>query len=86
MTDPDGTQVLIERFQAARAHLARSYADAAARLAQAVKDDPASNAWSHFSACVASWHALCEVDAILRAHVFAGDPIDDFHREGAGGG
>lgn len=75
----------IERFQTARVHLAQSYADAAARLAQAVKDDPAGGAWSHFSACVAAWHALCEVDAMLRAQVIAGDPIDDFHREGAGG-
>lgn len=41
----------VERFQAARAHLAQVYADTAAKLAEAVKADPGANLWSEMTAC-----------------------------------
>ena len=73
----------IENLQAARVFLAQTYANTAARLAQAVKDDPTLNHWGSFTACSAAWNVLCDIDDNMRAFVFAGDPIDDFHRAGA---
>lgn len=73
----------VERFQATRMHLAQVYADTAAKLAQAVKDNPAANAWGEYKACQIAWGALVNIENTLRAAVMAGDPIDDFYREGA---
>lgn len=73
----------VERFQSARTYLAGVYADTAANLAQAVKDDPTVNLWAKYEACRTAWNALIDIENVLRACVFAGDVIDEFYREGA---
>ena len=73
----------IEDLQAARVHLAQVYVDAAVRLAKAAKTDPLSNLRGHFTACTVAWRALCDIDNGIQRLTFAGDPIDDFYREGA---
>jgi hypothetical protein len=72
----------IERFQQSRAYLAQVYAVIAAKLAQAVKDDPTANLWAEYRSCQIAWGALVDIENTLRASVLAGDPIDDFYREG----
>jgi len=76
----------VERFQASRVYLAQVYADTAAKLAQAASDNPAANLWLKMSACSTAWNALVEIDYMWRASVVAGDPIDDYYREGAEAG
>lgn len=71
----------VERFQSARTYLAGVYADTAAKLAQAVKDDPVANLWGEYESCRTAWNALVDIENVLRASVFAGDSIDDFYRE-----
>jgi hypothetical protein len=75
----------VERFRASRIYLAGVYADCAAKLAEAVKDDPAANARGEYQACQIAWGALVDVENALRASVLAGDVIDDYYREGATG-
>jgi hypothetical protein len=73
----------VERFQSARTYLAQVYADTAAKLAQAAKDDPGADLRTKYKACRTAWNALVDIENALRASVLAGDPIDDFHRGGA---
>jgi len=73
----------VERFQAARTHVAQVYADTAAKLAGTVKNDPTAHLYGEYLACQAAWGALVDIENALRASVLAGDPIDDFYREGA---
>lgn len=74
----------VERFQAARAHLAQVYAATAAQLAAVLEGNPATNAWAEYRSCQIAWGALVDVENTLRASVRAGDMIDDYYREGAG--
>lgn len=71
----------VERFQAARTHLAQVYAATAAQLAAAVKGNPAINAWAEYRSCQIAWGALVDIENTLRASVVAGDVIDDYYRE-----
>lgn len=75
----------VERFQAARTHLAQVYAATAAQLAAVVKGDPATNAWAGYQSCQIAWGALVDIENTLRASVMAGDVIDDYYREGVTG-
>jgi len=73
----------VERFQAARTHVAQVYADTAAKLAETVKNDPTVHMYGEYLACQAAWGALVDVENALRASVMTGDVIDDYYREGA---
>lgn len=72
--------ITIEALQDCRAYRAKVYADAAARLAEAVVSDPAGPHWDRYESCRAAWNVLCAVDNRIRAFVIAGDPIDDYYR------
>lgn len=61
----------VERFQAARIHLAQVYATTATKLLDAVIDNPAGNLWGQYGACRTAWNALVDVENALRASVFA---------------
>jgi hypothetical protein len=54
-------------------------------LAEAVKNNPSTNARGEYQACQIAWGALVDIENALRASVMAGDPIDDYYREGAPG-
>lgn len=73
----------IEGFQASRVHVAQVYADRAAKLAEAVKSDPLTNARGEYQACRIVWGALVDIENALRASILVGDVIDDYYREGA---
>jgi hypothetical protein len=71
---------MIEALRDCRKLRAELYAEAAARLAEAVMKDPFGILYREHVACSQAWNQLITADNALRAYVMAGDPIDDYHR------